>query len=136
MDSAMYAIKRLLLVEDDPKDLRFAVEVAQQLGITDVEARTSPDGARSYLDKGLQGECALPDGIILDLDLGYESGYELLRLWHSTPRLHSIPLIVWSVLGDEQRDICSLFNVTSFVGKWEGEAALREALRGLQPTAG
>lgn len=131
----MCPLKRLLLVEDDPKDLRLAVEVARQLGITEIEARNSLDAARSYLDKGLHGECALPEGIILDLDLGYESGYELIRLWHSTPGLHAIPLIVWSVLGDEQRDICSLFNVTCFVAKWEGETALREALRTLQPAA-
>lgn len=135
MESAMSPLKRLLLVENDPKDIRHAVGVANELGISEIEARTSLEGAQSYLEKGLQGECPLPDGIILDLDLGYGSGYELLRLWHSTPRLHSIPLIVWSILGDEQRGICSLFNVTSYVAKWEGDTALRDALQGLQTTA-
>jgi len=120
--------QRLLLVENEPKDLKFAADTAHSLGISDVEARTSLQAAMAYLEKGLQGEVPLPDGIVLDLDLGYESGYELLRYWHCTPRLSEIPLIVWSVLGEEQRTMCNLFKVKRFVGKWEGNAALREAL--------
>jgi CheY-like chemotaxis protein len=121
-------MKRLLLVEDTPKDLQIAADIAHSLGIADVEARTTASGARVYLEKALEGETALPDGIVLDLSLGYESGYELLRFWHRTPRLSQIPVLVWSVMGDEQRDMCKLFRVNYFVGKWEGEGALREAL--------
>ncbi|MGA9673449.1 MAG: hypothetical protein WBQ94_29935, partial [Terracidiphilus sp.] len=73
-----------------------------------------------------------PDGIVLDLNLGYESGYELLRFWHRTPELSKIPVIVWSVLGDEQREMCKLFNVKHFVAKWEGEEAFREALASIR----
>jgi CheY-like chemotaxis protein len=120
--------QRLLLVENEPKDLKFAADTARSLGISEVEARTSLQAAVAYLEKGLQGEAPLPDGIVLDLDLGYESGYELLRFWHCTPRLSEIPLIVWSVLGEEQRTMCNLFKVKRFVGKWEGDAAFREAL--------
>ncbi len=129
-------MKRLLVVEDQPKDLRFAVETARSLGIAEVDARSTLQAALAYLDKGLAGDGPLPDGMVLDLDLGYDSGYELLRLWHQTPRLSQIPIIVWSVLGDEQRAMCSLFKVTSYVAKWEGEEALREALAKLDQSAG
>jgi CheY-like chemotaxis protein len=121
-----------LLVEDEIKDLKFAADTARSLGIEEVEARTTLKAARDYLDKALQGEVTMPDCIVLDLNLGYESGYELLRYWHSTPRLTQIPMIVWSILGDEQREMCKLFNVNSFVAKWEGSEAFRDALAKLQ----
>jgi CheY-like chemotaxis protein len=128
----MQPLKRLLLVENEPKDVQLAANAAQAVGILEVDARTSLDAAKSYLEKGLKGEGPLPDGIVLDLDLGYDSGYELLRYWHSTPALFQIPLIVWSVLGEEQREMCKLFKVNCFVGKWEGTAAFQEALGKLE----
>ncbi len=130
MESMMTTLKRLLVVEDQPQEIKLAANAARSIGIADVDGRTSIRSAREYLDGGLRGEIELPDGIVLDLDLGYESGYELLRYWHSTPRLAEIPLIVWSIMG-EQREMCRLFKVTCFVGKWEGEEAFREALSSL-----
>jgi CheY-like chemotaxis protein len=124
----MQRIQRLLVIENEPKDLKIAANAAEAVGIAEVEARTSLDAAKTYLEKGLKGEIALPDAIVLDLDLGYDSGYELLRHWHSTPALSKIPLIVWSVLGEEQRDMCNLFKVNGYVGKWEGPQAIRDAL--------
>lgn len=123
--------KRLLVVENEPKHLKFAAETARTLGIAEVEGRTTLEAARAYLEKGLSGDGPLPDGIVLDLDLGYESGYELLRFWHCNPQLSKIPVVVWSVLGEEQRTLCGLFKVRSYVGKWEGPAAFREALGSL-----
>jgi CheY-like chemotaxis protein len=127
----MSGLRRLLLVEDQTKDLKVAEEAARSVGIAEIEARTSIQTARTYLEKGLQGESPLPDAIILDLDLGYESGYELLRFWHSTPRLAQIPVIVWSILGTEHAEMCKLFKVNCYVGKWEGGSAIRDALAGL-----
>lgn len=124
-------MKRILLVEDQEEDLQFAANTARSLGITEVDARTTASAARLYLEKALDGSAPLPDCIVLDLNLGYESGYELLRYWHRTPELSKIPIIVWSILGDEQREMCKLFKVNNFVGKWEGEEAFRQALAGL-----
>jgi hypothetical protein len=45
--------------------------------------------------------------------------------------LAKIPIIVWSVLGEDQRQMCELFKVNSFVAKWEGGEAFREALGNL-----
>lgn len=120
-------MKSLLLVDDRPNDLRIAADAARDLGITDVNAQTSIARARMYLEKALEGQVPLPDGIVLDLDLGLESGFELLRFWHSTPQLTSIPVMIWSIL-DRQREICDLFKVKTFVSKWEGPKAFREAL--------
>lgn len=120
-------MKTLMLVDDRPNDLRMAADAARELGIVDVTAQNSILRARQYLEKGLEGEVPLPDGIVLDLDLGYESGFELLRFWHSSPRLSAIPILVWSVL-DNEKQICELFKIKSFVSKWEGLKAFREAL--------
>lgn len=128
----MNGVNRLLVVEDEPKDLKIAAEAARSMGISEVDARTSLDAAKTYLEKGLEGKGPLPDGIVLDLSLGYESGYELLRFWHATPRLSQIPVMVWTVREDNQREMCELFKVTSFVSKWEGDAAFREALGKLE----
>lgn len=125
-------MKRLLVVEDQEKDLKFAANTAYSLGIAEVDARTTSSGARTYLENALDGSGPVPDGIVLDLNLGYESGYELLRFWHCSPELSKIPVLVWTVLGDEQREMCKLFKVNSFVAKWEGEKAFREALENLQ----
>lgn len=125
-------MSRILVVEDQPSDLQIAAQTARTAGIADVEARNTAQAAMLYLEKGLRSEHPLPDTIILDLDLGYESGYELLRYWHSSPELKRIPLIVWTILGEEQKEICNLFKVSDYVSKWEGAAALREALKKLQ----
>lgn len=132
----MSPLNRLLLVEDQPGDLKRAEDAARSVGFAEIDARTSISAAKAYLEKGIEGIGPLPDGILLDLDLGYDSGYELLRFWHSTPRLARIPVIVWSILGNENAEICKLFKVKSYVGKWEGDAAIREALAGLdQPSS-
>jgi CheY-like chemotaxis protein len=125
-------MRRLLVVEDTASDLRNATDVARSLGFTHVEARSSAMAAKIYLEKGLEEEHPLPDAIVLDLDLGYESGFELLRFWHSKPRLAGIPMIVWTVLGEDQREICTLFKVTAFISKTEGPHLLKEALGGLE----
>jgi len=124
-------MKRLLIVEDQARDLHTAADLARSTGFSVVDARTSAMAAKVYLENGLRDEGTLPDAIILDLDLGYESGFELMRFWHGNPRLSSIPLIVWTVLGDEQREICRLFKVSAYVSKLEDPARLSEALGSL-----
>lgn len=105
-----------------------AADAAQSLGTFEIEARSAVRPAHDYLEDGLRGTERLPDVIVLDLNLGYESGYELLRFWHRTPQLSRIPLVVWSILGEDQREMCKLFKVSAYVGKWEGVSALRDTL--------
>jgi len=127
----MKAPTKLLIVENDPKDARMAAETAKSVGFDEVEAKPSVEAARTYLVRALEGTGTLPNGIILDLDLEYESGYELLRFWHKTPKLREIPLVVWSILGQEHAEMCKLFNVNLFVGKWEDAREFRQALASL-----
>jgi CheY-like chemotaxis protein len=116
-----------LLVDDEPADLKRAREAAESLGIEDIQARTTVRAAHQHLEKALAGEVPLPDAIVVDLDFGHDSGFELLRFWHSTPELKKIPVLVWSVV-EEQKQICELFRVNCFISKGQGAAAFREAL--------
>lgn len=128
-------MKRLLIVEDQSADLRVAVDVVKSLGVSFVEARTSITAAKAYLESALDGEDPLPDLIIVDLDLGYESGFELLRFWHGNRRFSNIHLIVWTVMGEEQREICRMFKVNAIVSKGEGAGALKRAIEPLAAAA-
>jgi CheY-like chemotaxis protein len=121
----------VLIVEDQLKDLRVATRAAEDSGFSGVEARSSAESAVSWLQKGLAGEVSLPDAIVLDIDLGFQSGFELLRYWHSDPRLARIPLVVWTVLGDHYREICRMFKVKAYVEKGQDVSVLQQVLRGL-----
>ena len=127
----MLKLERLLVVEDDPTDMREAAETARGLGIGVIEGMSSSELALIRLDRGLRGELSLPDAVVVDLDLGVESGYELLRFWHANRRVSAIPLVVWSRLGENHKAVCEAFKITGFVSKHEGPAALREALEAL-----
>jgi DNA-binding response OmpR family regulator len=123
---------RTLIIEDDPNHIRMASKVARTAGFEDIEVFTSLGNAIERIEQGLRGEKPLPDAIILDLNLGAESGYEVLRHWRTTWSNSEMRLVVWSALGDHNRELCALFHVDSFVFKWQGEDALRDALEQVQ----
>lgn len=125
----------ILIVEDQANDLQIASAAAQTSGYSGVEARASARAAMAFLEKSLEEEKSLPDAIVLDLDLGYESGFELLRFWHSNQRLSKIPLIIWTVLGDHYREICRMFKVKAYVYKGDGPSALHGVLSQLSGIA-
>jgi CheY-like chemotaxis protein len=123
------SFKSVLILENDPADLLVATSVVEVLGIDHIHAFATLAGSQTFLESGLRGEIALPDAMIIDLDLGHESGFELLRFWRMNPPLESIPVIVWTALGAAHyREMCEVFRVHRFLGKWEGQAALRDCL--------
>ena len=118
-----------LILENNPADLLIASSVAEVAGIQNVHTFATLAQAQAFLEHGLRGENPLPDVMIIDLDLGQESGFELLRFWRTNPRLESIPVIVWTVLGPAHyQQMCDVFRVSRFLGKWEGQTALRDCL--------
>ena len=127
-----------MIIDDDLNDTRIAARVANTAGFEEIEACSSVALAIESIEQGLRRERPLPDAIVLDLNLGYESGYELLRHWRTTWGDSTIRIVVWSVLGERNRELCALFRVDAYVPKWEGDAALHEALRkvsGASPVA-
>jgi DNA-binding response OmpR family regulator len=120
----------LLIVEDEPSDMRTAADVSHALGFSNVQARTSARSAQLYLEAALEGKEPVPDVVVVDLDLGYDSGFELLRFWHSKRELSSASrMIVWTAMGEEQMEICRLFKIAAVVPKAEGIEALKRAIQ-------
>lgn len=121
----------LLLVEDTTTDLRIAADMAQQAGFNEIEVSRFAADAHRYLQNCVEGTSPCPDAMVIDLDLGYDSGFEILRFWHSTEALNKIPLIVWSVMGGHESEICSLFHIDRFISKRDSPHVLREALENI-----
>ena len=118
---------RLLLLEDNTDDIKRAEAVARQAGFTEIEVCSYATEGQRCLENAMRGEAPFPDAIVIDLDLGFESGFELLRFWHGTPQLNSTPVVIWT-MADEQREMCKLFGVERFVSKYEGPQALHSVL--------
>jgi CheY-like chemotaxis protein len=121
----------LLVLEDDPADLRLAADTARRAGFPELEVIRTASEAKAYLEKATNRNVPLPDAMLIDLALGYESGFELLRYWHSRPRLREIPVIVWTIARDTQLEICRYFGVRQIVSKDDDPNVLREALSGI-----
>jgi CheY-like chemotaxis protein len=118
----------LLVLEDTLADRRLAVDMAQRAGFTEFEVSNFPADARLYLEKVMTGKVPRPDAMLVDLTLGVESGFELLRLWHSRPQLKQIPVVVWTIARGTQFDICRYFGIQHLLSKDDDPNVLREAL--------
>ena len=124
----MSSPRSALVIENDPKDLFAAASAAREAGVKSIVSFESSSKAVQFLDLCLAGQRVLPDLFIVDLDLGQESGYEILRYRRTTNSLASTPLIVWSVLGQDHEQFCEVFKVDRFVSKSEGKEALKDAI--------
>lgn len=124
----------ILIVEDNTQDAIAAADLARELGIMSVNLRSNASAARMLLEDALDGKISLPDVILLDLDLGYESGFELLRFWHHNPKLASCRVVIWTQM-DGQREISEMFKAHAVVMKSEGPKALKSVLSELANTS-
>lgn len=118
----------LFVVEDAAKDLWSAEDAARTVGFTSIIGYTSSEAALKMLSTMLSDFLKLPDAFLIDLDLGQDSGYEILRFRHATPKLSRIPALVWTRLDGHHQHMCAVFGITRFVDKGDGLQALREAL--------
>lgn len=86
----------LLLVEDNPADVRLMREALRESGVGD-NLRIAADGveAMAYLrHEGRHADAPLPHLILLDLNLPRKSGYEVLAEIKNDPSLKLIPVVV------------------------------------------
>jgi CheY-like chemotaxis protein len=126
-------LAQILIVENDQNDLRFAEQCAIQCGFSHVIRTPSAEAAQALLEQAQGENRSLPDAILLDLDLGHESGFDLLRIRYKNPELSKIPVVVWTHLGDENRDFCNVFKVQGYVTKSAGEFELSRTLGSMVP---
>ena len=122
-------MKHVLLIEHNPADIHTATSTLQKLGIKDVHVITSALLAIEYLRDIAEQRQAIPDIVLLDLDFGKESGFEVLRFWKSTPALKSIHVIVWTIMGNLQKQMSELFGVHQVISKHEGAKELQRVVQ-------
>ena len=87
--------KRLLLVEDNPGDIRLTQEAIKECKI-DIDMDVISDGEKvmPFLNKEGEFENAdRPDIIMLDLNLPKRNGIEILKEIKANPKLKRIPVI-------------------------------------------
>ena len=85
----------ILIIEDEPVFRLIYRGVLKNAGYTVLEA---PDGAAG-LD---MARTQKPDLVLLDLILPKMSGHEVLRSMRSEPSTKNIPVIIFSVMGQEK----------------------------------
>lgn len=107
------ANRTILLVEDNPAEVRLLMEVLQENGSIDITSINHvKDGveALDYLtQKGNYSQETLPDLIILDLNLPIMDGKQVLTFIKNDSKLQSIPVIIFSN-SDSDVDISFAYN--------------------------
>ena len=104
MPQASGAPIEILLVEDNPGDVRLTQEAVREAKIRNT-LNVVNDGEQAIAYVRRQGEYAerpRPDLILLDLNLPRKDGREVLQDLKSDPDLHRIPVVVLTSSAAEQ----------------------------------
>src|SRR4051794_21249244 len=104
---------RVVIVENTASDVIRSIRILGSLNIWEPIIMTRVDRAMLYLEEVVAGEKECPSLILLDLDFGIESGFEILRYRKTHPILQSCEILVWTIMGDKEQEFCRLFGVTS-----------------------
>jgi two-component system, chemotaxis family, response regulator Rcp1 len=102
----------ILLVEDNPADVRLTIEALKEEKICN-KLNVAKDGeeALAFLHKeGKYAQAPRPDLILLDLNLPKVDGREVLKIIKNDDALKSIPVVVLTVSQAEE-DILKSYNL-------------------------
>ena len=116
-------MSRILIVEDNPRNLKLVRDVLQVKGYATLEAGTAEEGIR------IAGE-EHPDLVLMDIHLPGMNGIDALRVLRGDPATAAIPVIAVtaSVMQDDRRMIMEAgFN--AYVGKPINLREFLEAVR-------
>jgi CheY-like chemotaxis protein len=132
----MKTIKRILLVEDDPKDIELTLNALGEHNLAN-EIMVARDGveALDYLYR--RGEYALrPEGnpvvILLDIKMPRLDGLQVLRQLKADEQLRLIPVVILTS-SRESRDLeeCYRLGVNSYIVKPVRFTEFMEAVKGI-----
>lgn len=111
MASAMRPIE-ILLVEDNPGDVRLTVEALRESKITNnlSVASNGEEALHFLLQTGRYAGAPRPDVILLDLNLPRKNGHEVLEEIKLEPDLKRIPVVILTTSNADQ-DILRSYNL-------------------------
>ncbi len=104
----------ILLIEDNPADIRLTQEALKELGINHrLEVARDGCSALEYLKLIFSDQTGkLPDLILLDLNLPGMNGLEVLATIKSDEKLKSIPVIIMSSSASDA-DVCAAYKLNA-----------------------
>jgi len=123
-------VLRCLIVDDNAGFLRSASLLLEREGIDVVAVASSGDEARRHTEE------LRPDVVLLDVDLGTESGFEVAGRLHAE-RSPSPPDLIMISIHDEEdlADLIATSPVVGFIGKSQLSArAIHDLLGGARAT--
>ena len=124
--------KVILLIEDEAAFSDTCTKALHELGYDGVQLITQMLEAEQHLDDIVSNLTEPPAAIILDLGLGMDSGFTLLRKCHAEPKLLEVPILVWTKHADELSKMFSDYlGVKDFLVKSGDPQELRDALKRL-----
>lgn len=124
--------KVILLIEDQPAFSDTCTKALHELGYDGVQLITHVMQAENHLDDIVSNLTDAPAAIVLDLGLGMDSGFTLLRKCHAEPRLQQVPILVWTKHSDELSKVFSNYlGAKDFLVKSGDPQQLRDALQRL-----
>lgn len=100
---------RLLLVEDDLRDVKLFLHAAGAFGLEPTDVGVVRDGAEA-LEVLTDPALRLPDLVLLDLKLPKVDGLEVLAAVRRTPGLRRLPIVMHSS-SREERDIAGAYDL-------------------------
>lgn len=128
-------VAEILLVEDNPADIRLTQEVFEEIGAPH-RLHVARDGEEALAMLRRQGQYVNvpePDLVLLDLNLPRKDGREVLADIKSDPKLNHIPIVVLSTSRAE-RDVlaCYHLHANCYLQKPVDFEAFATLIRGLQ----
>lgn len=122
--------RKVLVVDDDPDEIELLKEAFSEVAPA-VTCDGAPNGlaALDYLSAPGQ---ALPDIILLDINMPVMNGWDFLRNVRGSDRLKSIPVVVYTTTDREQdKLLADSLGALKFIRKPENYGALKRELETL-----
>lgn len=104
-------MKKILIVEDNDKNMKLARDILQAKGYRTLEAITGEDGVRMAKEK-------TPDLVLMDIQLPGINGIEAFRQLRADPRTAAIPVIAFTAsVTQSDRSQVTAANFDAFLSK-------------------
>ena len=116
-----------VVIDDNKDDLFIATRLLTRTGVQDVTQFSGIPEAIVFLEDIAEGVRPCPDLLVLDLNVGHDSGFEVLRLYKENPKLQACDIIVWTGSGAVEKELCEHFGVECVL-KSLGDSALANAV--------
>jgi two-component system, cell cycle response regulator DivK len=115
--------QRILVVEDNPKNLKLVRDVLQFCGYHVIEATSGEEGVELATQDS-------PDLILMDLQLPGIDGHEALRLLRQEPTTRDVPVVaVTASAMKDDRDLVLLAGFDGYLEKPLSVRALPEQIK-------